>query len=226
MDGIPLFGRVLCAATQTMTPFDPPVSANQSRFHPPATTPWRPLQVECELRRVGEESGVVGHIRYGQIRSPFGRATLAWGARGICWLSFDNGNETPMLREIGPGVSEVQLTHDPDGAMKLGQLVFCAESASAEPLHIHLRGTAFQLRVWELLLRVPFGAVLSYAQLAVAMGQAGAARAVGSAVAHNRVGWLVPCHRVIRADGGLGGYRWGRKRKQMMLEREAVEAGV
>jgi len=91
---------------------------------------------------------------------------------------------------------------------------------------LHLSGTNFQLKVWEALLRVPAGAATTYAEVARRIGRPAAARAVASAVAANPVAWIIPCHRVLRSFGGLGGYRWGLERKQAMLGWEAARAGV
>jgi AraC family transcriptional regulator of adaptative response/methylated-DNA-[protein]-cysteine methyltransferase len=82
-------------------------------------------------------------------------------------------------------------------------------------------GSRFQFQVWRALLRVPSGSVVSYGDLARTMGQPGAARAVGQAVGANPVAWLIPCHRVLRGDGAIGGYRWGPRRKAVMLAWES-----
>ena len=84
-----------------------------------------------------------------------------------------------------------------------------------------VRGTNFQVRVWEALLRIPPGAVTTYEEIASAVGQSGATRAVGSAIARNPVAYLIPCHRVIRKTGAFGNYHWGAARKVAMLMREA-----
>ena len=85
------------------------------------------------------------------------------------------------------------------------------------PLALHLRGTNFQLKVWEALLRIPEGALVSYDELAAWIGEPGAARAVGNAVGRNPIPLLIPCHRVIRKSGDFGGYRWGLPRKKAIL---------
>src|SRR5690606_27040468 len=94
-------------------------------------------------------------------------------------------------------------------------------------LPLDLRGTAFQIKVWRFLLQVPEGEVMSYGEVAAGIGQPAAVRAVASACGANRVAVLVPCHRVLRGDGGIGGYRWGVARKRALLARErARRSGV
>jgi AraC family transcriptional regulator of adaptative response/methylated-DNA-[protein]-cysteine methyltransferase len=91
-------------------------------------------------------------------------------------------------------------------------------------LPLDVRATAFQRRVWEALRRVPYGSTRSYAQVARAIGHPTATRAVARACAMNPAALVIPCHRVVRADGGLGGYRWGIERKRALLERERERA--
>ena len=93
-------------------------------------------------------------------------------------------------------------------------------------VHLVLRGTNFQIKVWEALIRIEPGRVLSYAQLARALGMPRASRAVGSALAANTIGYLIPCHRVIREGGEIGDYRWGSERKRALLGHEAARQGA
>jgi AraC family transcriptional regulator of adaptative response/methylated-DNA-[protein]-cysteine methyltransferase len=103
-----------------------------------------------------------------------------------------------------------------------------AGSAPRPELPLDLRGTAFQVRVWKFLLGLPEGGIVSYGEVASGLGAPKAARATASACAANRIAVLVPCHRVLRGDGGLGGYRWGLERKRALLdaERSRRVAGV
>jgi AraC family transcriptional regulator of adaptative response/methylated-DNA-[protein]-cysteine methyltransferase len=91
-------------------------------------------------------------------------------------------------------------------------------------LCVHISGTNFQIQVWKALLRLPSGETTSYGEVARAVGRPGAARAVGSAVGSNPVAWLIPCHRVLRSDGKLGGYHWGPRRKEAMLAWETAHS--
>lgn len=188
----------------------------------PGLDPWRPLHVVSEVVKGASGTGDAGAcIRYGQCETPFGVATLAWTEQGICALIFDPETGLNDLHEALSDWRGARLVCDAKAAVELGASIFRPDFQTAGPLNIHLCGTAFQLRVWEALLRIPAGYITSYGQLAAAIGQVGAGRAVGSAVARNRIGWLVPCHRVIRKGGGLGEYRWGRERKRLMLACEA-----
>ncbi len=175
-----------------------------------------------EFRRRGE--GV--RIAHGFHDSPFGRCLLARTERGICALSFvEQGAEAEAVEELRARWSGAELVEDPAETVAAAARIF---QGGAGPLSLHLRGTNFQLRVWEALLHIPAGHLVSYGELAEGLGCPGASRAVGSAVARNPVGWLIPCHRVIRGLGVLGGYRWGTARKRAMLGWEAArveEAG-
>lgn len=173
-----------------------------------------------EFRRRGE--GV--RIGWGVHDTPFGRCLLAATGRGICALSFvEPGGEEEALRELEGRWSGAELAEDAAGTAALAARVFEGAEGGG-PLTLHLRGTNFQLRVWDALLRVPAGHLVTYGDLARRLGSPGASRAVGSAVARNPVGYLVPCHRVIRELGALGGYRWGTARKRALLGWEAARA--
>lgn len=197
------------------------MQADEMMIGPLRNEYWRPIQVVSALPlrdTQGPDSAEI--IRYGRVRSPFGAADLAWSGQGICALTFGAEVDPESLAvQCGHG-SAVRMRADQHAAAELGKAIFDSQRGSA-PVRIDLRGTAFQLRVWDQLLRIPAGMVSSYGQLAAAIGQPAAARAVGSAVAKNRIGWLVPCHRVIRQDGRIGGYRWGQARKKKMLSWES-----
>ena len=137
--------------------------------------------------------------------------------RGVCHLRFIGQGEEPVaaLRAEWP---EATLIADQQAAR--ARLDSLADPRS--PIRLWLRGTNFQIKVWEALLRVPQGELVSYARLAQATGMPRAVRAVASAVAANPVAWLVPCHRVIRSSGVLGQYRWGPERKAALIGLEAA----
>ncbi len=150
---------------------------------------------------------------------------MASTERGVCHLGFvDAGRAAALagLRREWPGAS---LVADPDHGGAIVEAMF-AGAGSSEPLHLWLHGTNFQIKVWEALLMVPRGRLASYSQLARAVGRPGAARAVGAAVGANPVAVLIPCHRVIRETGELGGYRWGMERKAALLAWEAGNAAL
>ena len=173
-----------------------------------------------ELRSGG--TGMV--IRHGLADSPFGRSFIAATDRGVCALSFpagpDGGDGLAAVRAAFP---EAELRHAPAEISSLGDRIFRSADA-ARPLAVLLAGTNFQLKVWEALLRIPPGRLCSYSGLAELVGRPSAIRAVASAVAANRIAYLIPCHRVIRSLGDFGEYRWGRARKQAMAGWEAARA--
>ena len=125
------------------------------------------------------------------------------------------------LRERWP---LARIAEDARRTAPVARRIFDRAEGDAEPVRLHVEGTNFQVRVWEALLRVPFGAVTTYEALAGHAGQPAATRAVASAVARNPVGYLIPCHRVIRKLGVMGGYRWGPARKKAILAWEAARA--
>lgn len=172
-----------------------------------------------ELRRGG--AGL--EIRYGFHATPFGDCLLALTARGVCALRFVDGGQAGALRELRAEWPQARLRAAATDTACVVERLF-ARAGRRAPLALHLAGTNFQVRVWEALLRIPPGAVTSYEHLATLAGQPNAARAVGSAVAHNPVALLIPCHRVIRKTGAFGEYRWGETRKRAVLGWEAAHA--
>lgn len=173
-------------------------------------------------------------IRWGLATTPFGPAFVARTPRGVCQLSFldddigtrdldgpDSGAPARApLGELASRWPDARPERDDDTASTVVERVFHDHTT---PLHV--RGTNFQVQVWQALLGIPPGAVVSYADVARSVGRPDAVRAVAGAVAGNRIGWLIPCHRVIRKLGEAGGYRWGTTRKRAMLAWEAADAG-
>lgn len=167
-----------------------------------------------EVKRAG--GGVA--VRYGFHPTPFGECLLATTARGVCALSFlADGGRTAALDDLRARWPAADVARDDAGTRPVAERAFGGGGALLD-----VRGTNFQVRVWEALLRVPEGALVTYADLAAAVGRPKAARAVGSAVARNPVAWLIPCHRVIRATGAFGDYRWGAARKKAIVGWEAA----
>jgi AraC family transcriptional regulator of adaptative response/methylated-DNA-[protein]-cysteine methyltransferase len=166
-----------------------------------------------EYQRIGEEVS----ISYGFHPSPFGECLLGVTERGICHLSFVLRGRTASLRELREQWPRSFLR---EGEALTGKLV--AEAFAGGKLDLFVMGTNFQFRVWEALLRIPAGTLVTYGELAQAVGQPGAARAVGRALASNPVGVLIPCHRVIKQTGAFHGYRWGVARKRALIAWETV----
>ena len=160
-------------------------------------------------------------MKYGFGVTPFGEALLAWTHRGICFLGFchDHGQKH-TLEQFGLQWPDAILSEHPVEASRKLRGIFTENDQ--ENLKIWLRGSPFQLRIWEALLSIPAGAHCTYGQLAAYTGKPGASRATGSAIGRNPVSWLIPCHRVINSLGTMGGYRWGVNTKQAMVGYEAA----
>lgn len=160
-------------------------------------------------------------FKYGSGESPFGTVLVGWSDRGISFLGFsDELGLDRTLQDFRSRWPAAGFSENPSGARDWLAAIF--EGTSRSPLPVWLRGSPFQLKVWEALLSVPQGAHTTYGRLAARIGRPGASRAVGSAVGGNPVAWLIPCHRVIRQLGDLGGYHWGETTKQAMIGFEAA----
>lgn len=159
-------------------------------------------------------------LRYGWHESPFGDCLIVATGRGVCGLGFalPEGREATEA-DLLACWDQARLVEDAQATASYARLAFGREGGT---LPLVLRGTPFQLKVWEALMRIPPGAVVSYEKLAAHIGKPTAARAVAGAVALNPVSWLVPCHRVIRGTGAITGYRWGPSRKRAILAWEAA----
>lgn len=164
-------------------------------------------------------------ICYGTHPTPFGPGFLAMTEKGVCGFSFPGpGGEAAALDDLGRQWPQAILEPAPGRTAKVMERIFRGANRSPPPLNLLLRGTPFQIKVWEALMNIPPGAVASYQDIARAAGRPGAVRAVGTAVGRNPVAFLIPCHRVIRKSGDFGGYRWGTPRKKAMLAWEAARA--
>jgi AraC family transcriptional regulator, regulatory protein of adaptative response / methylated-DNA-[protein]-cysteine methyltransferase len=161
-------------------------------------------------------------IRYATVSSPLGRMLVAATDKGICSIAFGD-SEAALLKGLRVEYPKAQfkraeaVLHRWIGALL--QQMFGEPSQT--PLPLDIRATAFQRRVWQHLQSIPFGSTKSYAEVAREIGEPNATRAVARACASNRLAVAIPCHRVVRSDGSLGGYRWGLERKKRLLEREA-----
>ena len=177
------------------------------------------LMVSCEGVTPGEARafGAGVRIRYGAHATALGDAFIGLTDRGVCHLRFIDETSDP-LAELRAEWPQATLVAAPAAASE----ALDALARPRVPMRLWLKGTNFQIKVWEALLRVPEGELVSYARLATAAGMPTAVRAVASAVAANPVAWLVPCHRVIRSSGVLGQYRWGPERKAALIGWEAA----
>ena len=161
-------------------------------------------------------------IRWGWFDSPFGPALVMATDRGICGMGF--ADETGTQETMADLVSRWPKAAFIEDRAALRPRVEAA--FGSKPTGLHLIGAPFQVKVWEALLSIPSGHVTTYADLAGAIGHPLAHRAVGTAVGRNPVSFLIPCHRALRRDGGLGGYHWGLPRKRAMLAWEAARTGL
>ncbi len=158
-------------------------------------------------------------ISYGFHDTPFGECLIALSPRGICGLSFiKEGDRRASLDDLQRRWNKAEFASDQTGTSEVAADVFSYfDGHSTGDLRLHLAGTSYQLKVWEALLRVPSGMLVSYEDIAVQVGLPGSARAVGGAVGRNPIPVLIPCHRVIRRSGEIGDYRWGAARKKALL---------
>ncbi|WP_333458581.1 methylated-DNA--[protein]-cysteine S-methyltransferase [Microcoleus sp. Pol10D4] len=183
------------------------------------------LFVNLEAMSPGEfKAGGAGlQIRYGIHDTPFGTSLIATTARGICNLYFlDTTDEQTAEQRLRLTWKNAEIIRDEQATQSLRDLIFNSETLSEQkPLTLLVKGTNFQIQVWRALLQLPFGAIATYQTIAQMVARPTAARAVGNAIGKNPIGYLIPCHRVIRESGELGGYCWGVERKTVMLGWEA-----
>lgn len=162
-------------------------------------------------------------IHYSFAESPFGNVLVASTSKGICHMAFadEDAEALEALRAQFPRASFRQMT---DLIQQNALQIFQLDWRKLQTVKLHLKGTPFQIKVWETLLQIPLGGLSSYHDIAKIMEQPGASRAVGTAIGNNPVAFLIPCHRVIKADGEIGNYHWGTSRKTAMIGWEAVRA--
>ncbi len=170
-----------------------------------------------------KEGGAGIRLTHGYSQSPFGRIHAALSPRGIVHLAFVDGPDQAAAAELAGRWPKAMLERDDPAIAALARQVFVERRGR---IVLAPAGTNFQVKVWEALLELGRRGPTSYSALAEAVGRPGASRAVGQAVGANPVAWLIPCHRVLRRDGGLGGYRWGVARKRAMLGWEWCRAAT
>jgi len=159
-------------------------------------------------------------ILFGAASTPFGPCFFARSPRGFCRVAFlDETGVSAALDTLKTAWPCARFSRDDAQAAQWSAGIFRREPSNRAdaPFPVCVRGTAFQIRVWRALAQVPFGALTSYGRLAASFGLPGGARAVGAAAGANAIAWIIPCHRLVREDGGLGGYRWGIERKRAMI---------
>ena len=180
------------------------------------------LCVDLEAASPGElqSGGAELTIEYGFVQTPFGEALIAQCDRGICHLAFID-DQTEALSHLQENWPQATLVAN-EAALKKRAIHIFKASSSTVPIKAFVQGTDMQIKVWRALLQIPSGALTTYGDLANHIGHAGAARATGTAIGANPLAYLIPCHRVIRATGKLGGYRWELSRKQALIACESA----
>jgi AraC family transcriptional regulator of adaptative response/methylated-DNA-[protein]-cysteine methyltransferase len=161
-------------------------------------------------------------INYSFAESPFGEIIVASTSKGICHLAFINDRDQ-ALTELGDRFPNAQYRHASDPFQQNALSVFTKDWSRPSDIKLHVKGTPFQLKVWEALLRIPTGGLATYSSLSGKIGNPRASRAVGSAVGSNPIAFLIPCHRVILSTGETGQYHWGSTRKTALIGWEAAK---
>lgn len=177
----------------------------------------RELGMKPSTARTG---GTGEQIEYVVAECSLGQLLIAWTPRGVCEVAFGD-SETAILNRLRSHFPNAKLGRAEPGNWAQA-VIESVEIATPADIPLDIRGTAFQERVWQELRRIPVGQTRSYSELAEALGEPGAARAVARACASNKLAVAIPCHRAVRKDGGLSGYRWGVERKRELLRREAT----
>jgi AraC family transcriptional regulator of adaptative response/methylated-DNA-[protein]-cysteine methyltransferase len=184
------------------------------------------LLVTCEGMTPGELKGGGEDvlIQYGVCSTPFGEAILGWTLRGICYLQFITDKQKTVIDELYRQWPKANVTLNNEEAVQKGKDIFSTNLERGK-IHLVLKGTNFQMKVWEALINTHSSQQLSYSQVSKLIASPKASRAVGTALANNTIGYLIPCHRVIKSNGETGNYRWGAERKTAMLawERALLE---
>ncbi|MCP4443335.1 MAG: methylated-DNA--[protein]-cysteine S-methyltransferase [Aureispira sp.] len=179
------------------------------------------VKLEAMTPGMYKKQGEGLEVSYGFFDSPFGEYTLATIQDKICHLAFQTNSRAASLQELKDRWPKAQYTEQQKELTTLSQQIF--DFKSTKPLPVLVKGTPFQIKVWEALLRIPEGQVASYQQIATAIGNPKAIRAVGTANGQNWIGYLIPCHRVIRSTGAFNHYRWDALRKKIMIGWEAAK---
>jgi O-6-methylguanine DNA methyltransferase len=216
-----IYCRPICRSSreprrENCIPFVDAAAARAAKYRP------------CKLCRPDDTPIPPPRVRYGVGVTPIGHLFVAATERGICALYIlDAADPTPGLDRLRGEILNVEAVPDPSVATEWDPRVMAhlVEGRTADDIPLDLTGTPFQLKVWDALRSIPRGTTTTYGSLARSIGlPAGAARAVGTACGANPVSLIVPCHRVVRAGGGLGGYEWGLHRKKALLEMEEASS--
>lgn len=160
-------------------------------------------------------------IHYQFSETPFGQVLIASTQKGICTLRFVE-NTAEALAHLKEQFPKAMFIAQSDSLQQSALALFQTDHSQLAKIKLHLKGTAFQLRVWQSLLKIPMGQLTTYGELAKSIDHPKAARAVGTAIGSNPIAFLIPCHRVIQSTGAFGGYEWGQVRKTAMIAWEGI----
>lgn len=180
------------------------------------------VNIEGMTPREFKNGGIDLAINYCFAESPFGRVIVASTAKGVCAMSFEEDENQALLdlKKRFPNAEYRQIT---DRFQQDALLIFQKDWSNLNEIKLHLTGTPFQLKVWESLLKIPLGALVTYDDIAQDIGNPKSSRAVGSAIGSNPVAFLIPCHRVIQSSGKISGYLWGETKKKAIIGWEAAK---
>lgn len=194
--------------------------SSQSRVYDLFTT------LEAVTPQEYKQKGGGLRVEYGFHETPFGVVLIGVTERGICWLSFVGSDDEPgvELEKMKQHWNNSVFHMDEKITSQLANTIFGGGMESGKKLHVLVKGTNFQVKVWEALLKLPMGSVTTYQDIARSIDNPNALQAVGSAVGSNHIAYLIPCHRVIRKDGILGEYRWSPIRKKSIIGWEMAKA--
>lgn len=183
------------------------------------------LFVNIEGMTPGEykNGGAYLTINYSFAETPFGEIIVGSTEKGICHMAFTDGDGAAALERLKASFPNAGYRQLSDGNQRNALSVFGRDWSKPEEVRLHLKGTDFQLKIWQTLLKIPPGGLTTYSDLALKAGYGGAQRAVGTAMGNNPVVLLIPCHRVIQASGILGNYRYGEERKSAIIGWEAAK---
>ncbi len=163
-------------------------------------------------------------INYSYAETPFGSIIVASTGKGICYMAFEE-NEQKALADLHKQFPKAKFKQTTDAMQRNALSVFTHDPVKLPEVKLHLKGTEFQLKVWDALLKIPMGDLSTYGTIAKKINSPNASRAVGTAIGNNPVAFLIPCHRIIQSAGTLGGYMWGTTRKTAMIGWEAAKTG-
>jgi AraC family transcriptional regulator, regulatory protein of adaptative response / methylated-DNA-[protein]-cysteine methyltransferase len=185
------------------------------------------LFIKIEGMTPGEykNGGAALSINYSFAESPFGNILVASTPKGICYMAFADDAQK-ALQDLHAQFPNAVYTQMVDLIQQNALYIFTHDWHQLDQIKLHLKGTAFQLKVWETLLKIPMGGLSTYKTIAAKINNANAMRAVGSAIGHNPVAFIIPCHRVIQSGGAVGGYHWNPERKTAMIGWEAAKVSV